>query len=157
MKVEVIEIQAVRVAYVRHVGPYDKCGQAWEKLCMWAGPRGLLGAGVQFIGLCYDDPDVTEAEKIRYDACITVEGDVDLVDGIALQELAGGLCAMTTHFGPYEKLSDTYAALCGQWLPANGREIASRPSMEIYHNSPEDTEPEDLITDVHILIEGVQA
>ncbi len=30
-------------------------------------------AGVLVIGLCYDDPEVTPPEKIRYEACVTVD------------------------------------------------------------------------------------
>jgi len=138
---------------VRHIGPYHECGKAWETLCMWAGPNGLFQPGIEFIGLCYDDPDITPAEKIRYDACITIDGDWHPEGKIGVQTIAGGLYAMTTHHGSYNKLSETYAMLCGQWAPANGYEIRSLPSLEIYLNSPEETPEEELLTDVHVPIE----
>lgn len=153
MDVQVKEIPARKVVFVRHVGPYHECGKAWEKICMWAGPRGLLQPGVKFIGLCYDDPDVTAPDKIRYDACITTEADVAPEGEIGVQTIDAGLYAMTTHYGSYTRLSETYAALCGQWAPANGYEIRSLPSLEIYLNSPEDTPEDELLTDVHIPIE----
>ena len=154
MKVEIIDMKPATVAYVRHIGPYDQCGRAWETLCTWAGPRGLLGPGCRFLGLSYDDPDVTPADKIRYDACITVDGEAKPEGEIGVQQLEGGAYAMSTHIGPYDKLSEVYAQLCGQWLPAHGYEIASKPSIEVYQNSPEDTEPEDLITDVHVPLQS---
>jgi len=153
MDVQVKEIPPRQVAFVRHIGPYNECGKAWDKLCTWAGPRGLLQPGVEFIGLCYDDPDITPAEKIRYDACITIESDIDPEGEIGIQTVEGGLYAMTTHHGSYTKLSETYAKLCGQWAPQNGYEIRSLPSLEIYLNSPEDTPEDELLTDVHISIE----
>ena len=64
MKVQVREIPARKVIFIRHQGPYEGCGAAWEKLCTWAAPRGLLQPGVEFVGLSYDDPDVTP-EKLK--------------------------------------------------------------------------------------------
>ncbi len=153
MKVETKELGPIKVAYIRHTGPYDQCGEAWCKLCTWAGPKGLLQPGCQFIGLSYDDPEVTPPDKIRYDACITIDDDIEPTGDIAMQTIEKGVYAMATHFGPYENLSDSYAKLCGKWVPENGHEIASKPSLEIYQNSPEDTAPEDLITDIHVPLE----
>ena len=150
--VQTKEIPSRKVMFVRHIAPYNECGKALGKLCEWAGPRGLLQPGVEFIGLCYDDPDITPAEKIRYDACITIESDIDPEGEIGIQTVEGGLYAMTTHHGSYTKLSETYAKLCGQWAPQNGYEIRSLPSLEIYLNSPEDTPEDELLTDVHIPI-----
>ncbi len=136
MKVEITEFESMNVAYVRHVGPYHECGKAWERLCTWAGPQGLLRPNCKFLGLCYDDPDVTEAGKIRYDACITIDETIEAEGDIGVQTIDGSAYAMTTHFGPYEGLSETYAQLCGQWVPENGYEITSKPSIEMYMNSP---------------------
>jgi len=71
-----------------------------------------------------------------------------------VQTINGGDYAVTTHKGPYEKLNETYARLMGQWLPQSGRELRSAPCFELYHNSPDNTAPEDLITDIHVPLEG---
>jgi len=55
---------------------------------------------------------------------------------------------VVTHTGPYDTLGQTYAKLFGQWLPRNGRELRSQPSLEFYLNDPESTDPEDLLTDI---------
>ncbi len=153
MDVKIVKEDEVRVAFVRHTGPYDQCGQAWEKLCTHMGAAGLLGGNPRFIGLSYDDPDVTDADKIRYDACLEVDADFEPVGGIGVQVLPGGTFARTTHFGPYENLSLTYAQLLGQWLPGSGRRFRIEPTREIYFNSPENTEPEDLVTDIYLPLE----
>jgi len=70
-----------------------------------------------------------------------------------VQEIAGGAYAVTTHFGPYSKLGDTYAALCGQWAPNSGYGIRSAPCFEMYLTDPENTAPEDLVTDVYLPLE----
>lgn len=153
MDVRIENREPMRVAFVRHTGPYKEVGPTWQKLCAWAGPRGLFGPHTVMLGLCHDDPDVTPPDKIRYDACLTVGDNVEPEGDAGVQVIAGGDYAVTTHRGPYEKLADTYAALCGQWLPTSGRELRSAPGYEIYRNNPQDTAPENLVTDIYMPLE----
>jgi AraC family transcriptional regulator len=153
MKITVKELPEMRVASVRHTGPYAQCKGAWDALCMWAGPRGLIGPRTRFFGISHDDPEVTPPDKIRYDACLTIEGDIKPERGITLQTIGGGRYVTVTHKGPYEKLSDTYAVICGQWAPQSGHELRAAPCLEEYLNSPDETAPEDLLTDVYVPIE----
>ncbi|MCU0918168.1 MAG: AraC family transcriptional regulator [Planctomycetes bacterium] len=153
MEVRIEHVAPLRVAFVRHVGPYNEVETAWERLCMHLGKDGLLGPGTRFIGICYDDPEVTAPEKIRYDACVTVDPDFVAAGEIGVQTIGGGEYAVTTHLGPYSNLGQTYAKLLGQWLPRSGRELRSEPSLEFYLNAPESTDPEDLITDIYAPLE----
>ncbi len=156
MEATIKNMEPMRVAFVRHIGPYDQCGKAWETLCMRVGARGGLGPGSRFIGLSHDDPDVTPPERIRYDACVTVPADFQPEGEVGVQVIEGGDYAVTVHHGPYERLSETYARLCGQWVPRNGRSIRAAPSVEIYLNAPERTRPEDLATEVYVPLEPVR-
>ena len=149
MEVRTERLHPTRVAFARHVGPYHEVGQAWDKVCARLGKSGLLGADSRFIGVCYDDPEVTPPEKIRYDACVTVDEDFTAEGDVGVQTLPGGEFAVVTHTGPYDKLNETYAALFGQWLPHSGRELRPEPSLEFYLNDPEGTDPEDLLTDIY--------
>ena len=153
MEVKIERLDPLRVAFVRHVGPYNEVGQAWETVCARLGQQGLLGSDSRFVGVCYDDPEVTPREKIRYDACVTVDDDFVAEGEVSVQTLPGGEFAVVTHEGPYERLSQTYAALFGQWLPHSGRELRSQPSLEFYLNDPEGTDPEDLLTDIYAPLE----
>ncbi len=151
--VKIVHEEEVRVAFVRHTGPYDQCGAAWEKLCGRLGAEGLLGNGPRFIGLSYDDPEVTPAHQIRYDACVEVDASYQPSGEIGVQVLPGGDFAQTTHFGPYENLKTTYAALMGRWLPDSGRRYRLDPTREVYLNDPDGTAPEDLVTDIFLPLE----
>ncbi len=75
MEVKIERLSPLHVAFVRHVGPYYEVHGAWEKVCTGLGRKGLMGPESRFIGVCYDDPEVTPPEKIRYDACVTVGTD----------------------------------------------------------------------------------
>jgi AraC family transcriptional regulator len=150
MDVRIKRVEPMRVAFVRHVGPYIACGKAWEALCEWAGRKGLLVPGATFLGLSYDDPGVTPEEKLRYDACLVVDDGVEAEGDVGIQEIHGGEYAVITHKGPYENLNKTYARIMGEWLPRSGREASANPSFEKYLNFPDDTAPEDLVTEIHV-------
>lgn len=150
VKVEVKRIDERKLAYVRHIGPYVECKSAWEKLCAWAGPKGLLNESTSFLGLSYDDPDITDADKIRYDASILLNRNVEVAEGIGTQTIAESDYAVCIHKGPYEKLNETYKQICSGWLSQSGREVKNAPSIEIYLNDPCSTPPEELLTEIQI-------
>ena len=141
-----------KVAFVRHVGPYAECGSAWGKLMAWAGPKGL-GSQPECLGICYDDPKITPADKIRYDACIPVPEDVEGEGEVGIQEIAGGDYAIATHKGPYAELYETYDYLYGQWVSENDYELRDIPCFEMYLNTPDTTPEEDLLTDIYMPVQ----
>lgn len=150
MDVKIEKIASMKVAAVRHIGPYTDCGSAWEKLCAWAMPKGLVGPDTIMLGVCYDDPKTTPPEKIRYDACMTIRDNVESQPPIAKQEIAGGEYATYRHKGPYAGLVDAYEMVYGRWIPQSGRQYKHAPCFEIYRNCPTNTSPEDLITDIYV-------
>jgi AraC family transcriptional regulator len=153
MKVAIKHIEPMRVAFMRHVGPYDQVGATWDKLMTFLGKEGLLGGECLFLGVCHDDPGVTPPEKLRYDACATVDERFTPAGDVGAQTIPGGDYAVMTHLGPYNKLGESYQALFGRWLPRSGRQLRSDSCFEVYFNSPENTEPEDLITDIYVPLE----
>jgi AraC family transcriptional regulator len=142
-----------RVAFIRHVGPYGTVGPTFQRLMAWAGQRGLLGPQTLIVAIPYDDPGVTPADKVRADCCITVGEGVAPEGEVGLQTIEGGECAVLTHVGPYRQLGESYHWLFGTWLPTSGRELRNSPAYEIARNSPEDTPPEQLRTDIYLPLE----
>ena len=150
MRVEIKTVERRRIAFIRHIGPYDEVGPVFEKLIEWAWRKDLFGADTWVLGVCHDDPEITPAEKIRYDAAITVDGALQPEGEMGVSELAGGEYATACHEGPYTDLGIAYRWLYGQWLPTCGREPADFPPFELYLNNPEDTPPEELLTEIHV-------
>jgi AraC family transcriptional regulator len=147
--VRVEHLGPTRVAFMRHAGPYPGVRATWERLFAWAGPRGLIGPKARILGVVHDDPDVTPADKVRYDAGIVVNAGFRPEGDVGVQEL-GGEYAVGEHRGSYATLGDTYARLCGEWIPASGREPNTAPAFEVYRNSPRTAAPEDLRTDIYL-------
>ena len=153
-KVIIKRLKPMRVAFIRHLGPYHQVGTTWDRLLMLLGKDGLINGGVQFIGICHDDPAVSPRHKIRYDACVTVDTDFRNAGEAGVQIIPGGDYAVLTHIGPYRNLGESYAQLLGQWLPWSRRCLRTTPCFEIYFNAPENTAPEDLVTDLHAPLEA---
>lgn len=153
MKASIEFFPRTKVVFVRHVGPYKDCGEAWRKVCAYAARKGYFRPDALVVGLCHDDPEVTPPERIRYDACLALGDEVQPEGEAGVQEIGGGEYAMVEHEGPYENLHATYAALYGQWGPQSGREFAAAPSIEVYLNDPRNTPPEALRTKVYALLE----
>ena len=153
MDVTVKRLDPLHVVFLRHIGPYDECGPTWDALMMRVGAMGLLGPDVMMLGLCHDDPDVTPAAKLRYDACITVGDDFDPQGDLGVQTVSGGEYAVTTHQGPYDTLHETYRRLYGEWIPGSGRFPRSAPCFEVYLTDPESTEPDEMLTDIYAPLE----
>lgn len=150
MEVKIEKHDPLKVAFVRHTGPYDTCGEAWGKLFGAPEVASQMGPNTLTLSLCYDDPDVTERDKIRMDVCVTVDEDFVSGNGIEAQTIPGGEFAVVVYKGAYSGLHDAYRALYGEWLPKSGREFGGSYSMEIYRTDCHRTPPEENITEIRI-------
>ncbi len=144
-EVEVKELVPQRVAYLRHVGPYQGdnalFGQLFGKLAMWAGPRGLLGPSATFVSVYHDDPGITDQSKLRTSVGVAVGGDVEVDGEIGAMVMAGGKYACARFRIDANQYPDAWNALMGGWLPDSGYQPADGPPMERYLNQP-DKDPE---------------
>ncbi|WP_432737516.1 AraC family transcriptional regulator [Maridesulfovibrio sp. FT414] len=146
MDVKIWTLDPEKMAYVEHVGPYTEVGKAWEKLCDWAGPKGLFNEKTKFYGVYYDDPGQVAPEDLRSEACITVEKEEDAPSDVKFRDFPGGRYAVTVHLGPYENLMESWTKFYMEWLPQSGMEHADSPCFEQYMNCPKSTKPEHLVT-----------
>ena len=60
--VRIEDVPPRRVAFIRHVGPYQECGPVFQRMMAWAGRHGLFGPGTMILGIGHDDPEVTPAD-----------------------------------------------------------------------------------------------
>lgn len=71
------------------------------------------------------------------------------VGNVVASTLPGGVVAVTTHRGPYERLGAAHRAVC-DWCAAESRALAG-PRWEIYGHWHDD--PNELETEVYYLLE----
>lgn len=150
--VEVKSLPNRHVAFLRHTGPYDEAGPTFGKFLQWAGQNNMFREETVTLGICHDDPDVTEGSKIRFDCCITVDESFSGDGEIQTQELEGGKYAVLRYTGPYTEMGPVYRWFFGVWMPNAEVEPRNLPAYEIYQNDPENTPPEELVTDICVPI-----
>ena len=147
-KIEIKEMPEINVVYIRHTGQYDQIGKVFEKLVKWAGPRGLINAATKTITVYQDDPAVTEMEKVRQDACITVTGDVKTEGEIGKAVIPGGKYAAGRFQVDAKGFEKAWNTMC-LWVTESGYQFCGSP-YELYCNSLEDDKHEQF--DVEICI-----
>ncbi len=141
--VEVKGIAEIHVAYIRHIGPYagdqQLFGNLFNRLCTWAGPRGLLRfPETKFITIYYDNPDITDENKLRTDVCITVPADTQVDGEVGKATIPAGKYAVAHFEINPEQYGDAWNAVYGGWLPESGYQPDDRPCFEIYLNDPKE-------------------
>ena len=147
------------VLYMQHRGSYLDVGVVWERFVSWVAMNALVDVENAFaqrnlFGLVPDDPDTTPTELLRYKACLLHDRNVALPEGpVAKSQIPGGRYAVAVHRGSYETLNQTYLDLIGRWFPQSSYIPAHSPVVEHYLNSPQDTAPENLETEVRVLID----
>jgi AraC family transcriptional regulator len=128
----------------------DAISMAFRKLCLWAGPRGLLTQETRFVGTLLDIPFITPIEKCRYWAGITFPEHISLPKDASVTSIPYGLYAHYRFTGNLLATLKSLAFFNHGWLPENGLSIKEVLGYEIYSENPADKPSETI--DRQILI-----
>lgn len=135
------------VVFERAIGEYDKStDKAWESLLRKLNQLDvklqnepdmtLTIAGADLIGICHDDPTVTDSHRIRYDACIAWgKKEIDFLarNGLEVKKIASGRYAKVVEGELEDDSLESWFGLCG-WVIENGYIFGSEPPFERYIN-----------------------
>lgn len=144
-----IETQpARRLAAVAHQGAYTEVGKAFEQVSGIFTARNLWQHARGMIGVYYDDPTAVAEDDLKSHAGVVVADGVAIDEPLTEVVIPEGRYAVMHYTGPYSGLHAAYSHMYGEWLPQSGEETGDHPPIEVYLNSPSDTPPEQLRTDV---------
>ena len=153
MKVEVKEMPKMHVAYVRHIGPYGEIGQAFKKICNWAGARGLFRPPQSLVlGVYHDSTEITEESKLRSSACITVPENTVVEGEVGKMDIEPGKYAVSRFEISKEQFQESWDSLAKNWLPDSGYQFDNRLCYEIYLNDHMTHPEQKFIVDICIPI-----
>jgi AraC family transcriptional regulator len=133
MDVSVVEREPVRVAYLRHVGPYGaSVHKFWEeKFYPMLAQQRLTGRPL--FGISHDDPDIAPPDKLRYDTCVAVDEGYVAAGGAQITTIPGGRYASLPFLGTSDTIGPAWMALMRDWLPQSGYQLDDgRPTFEYY-------------------------
>jgi AraC family transcriptional regulator len=153
MALDVKTMAAMRLAAVRHSGPYNSIGPAFHRLGDIAGPAGLFARPeAKMLGIYKDDPETTPADQLRSAAGVVVAEDAPIPSGLVEERVPGGRFACFVHRGSYETLPNSWAHVQRE-LIAGGHRRRAGASCEIYLNNPAQVPPDQLLTEICIPVE----
>lgn len=152
----VVPLRALRVAFLRHVGPYETVDPAlWTRLAGWAARRRVRHGPC--VGIGHDAPGITAPERLRFDAGLLLDGDARPSDGVGVQTLAAGDFAVTTHAGPYSTLTAAYPEVFARSAAVRGFRVVGLPCIEVYHERTVLPGRPLSVTDIHLPVERTGA
>ena len=124
----------------------------WENLYENAQKRQMINAETKFYGINWDDPEITPLEKVRYDACISINNDTALNTEFSNKTIAGGKYLCFLYKGDYQNLDLVYNQIFRDWVIKMDYDLREEPVFEQYINNKEITPTEDLLTEIFIPI-----
>jgi AraC family transcriptional regulator len=135
--VDVRNLNALYVAYVRHTGPYKGDAALFEKLfkrlCRWAAPLGLIRPPeALFLAVYHDDPQITEVNKLRISACLVVPEATRGKGEIGTMLIPAGRYAVARFQLAADEYVQAWNTVCGAWLPESGYQPDDRPFFEMF-------------------------
>ena len=146
--IEIMNQPTRRLAAVSHQGPYAEIGKAFESVAALATSRSLWPHITGMVGVYYDDPEATAAPDLRSLAGVVVDDAMTIDAPFEDVRLPQGRYAVMHYKGPYSGLAAAYKHMYGVWVPNSGEELGDHPPIEVYLNNPQDTAPDELLTDV---------
>ena len=153
-KPKILDLDDKNCLYYTMHGAYqtlDYAG-AWQKLWAEVKAQKLFTKGIQHIGLPYDDPNVTDPDKTRYDACLIIHKDAKSNGNVGVKTLKGGKYAMFLYQGSYKHFAEVYNYMFNDWLLRTKYELRDAPCRERYISHPDRVAEDKLKTEFYIPI-----
>jgi len=151
--IEVKQMPAIKMAYMDHIGAFDQIGTVYEKLFRWAGPKGLF-ANPEFktITLYHDDPKVTDIEKVRQSAGVTLNQDIQPEGEVGVMDVNAGKYAVGRFEVTGQEFGHAWDSMC-IWVAEKGYKSIDGHYYELYHNDHTKHPEKKFIVDICIPVE----
>lgn len=153
--IEIKEMPELDLIYCRHIGQFDQIGKVYEKLFKWAGPRGLLNfPKTKTVTVYHDDPKITDIEKLRQSACITIDREVKPEGEFGKLSLTAGKYAVGRFEIDVTEFEQAWDAMC-IWVSESGYQPADENPYELYHADPEHHPENKFVLDICIPVKAL--
>lgn len=129
----------------------------WKKLITFAQENKLMNSLNTFISVSLDEPSVTKPEQCRFYLGITVDETFKPSGPFGIMQIKGGLYAIFRHKGSHSLLPGFYRDIYLNWFPAAGYRQSEPLTFERYITTPREVPDSDLITEIYIPIEKIEA
>ena len=150
MHVDTETLPGLRLATLRHIGPYAQIGRTFGRLHEIVTDAGLPHR--EMVGIYHDDPAVTPADQLRSDAGVIIDEGAPLPPGLAEQRVPAGRYARAEHAGSYAGLPAAWGELTRALVARTGVPTPRGCTFELYRNTPMDVPEAQLRTLLYMSI-----
>ncbi|HEY0196705.1 MAG TPA: GyrI-like domain-containing protein [Methanobacterium sp.] len=149
MEITEKRIKEERVAYIPHMGSYDKIPDLMGEVAQWLTDKGFKMTGLVY-GTYFNTPEQVSEDKLQYEIGFGFEGKITAMQEgkIGIKEIPEHTVLAALHKGPYTEVGPVIHAVI-DYAVQNGYDIVG-PISEAYLNDPLVTPEEDLLTEVRI-------
>jgi AraC family transcriptional regulator len=125
-------ISSFEVYSLRYVGECQYIDKTFQTMLSFAEENQLFDESFELYGITYDDPEVTDDTKLRYDVCIKKKKEIYLEkeNNINQKTINGGKYAIFLHQGDANNLINTYNSIFGRWLYDNNINLRYVPVLQ---------------------------
>ena len=134
--INVVNKPAMRLAYVRNLGPYlDIDGgitRVSDQIIDWATQRGLWSRATEYVGVCPSNPLLTPPGFCIYDAGIVVPEEIGEDETVSIQNIPAGRYAVMRVDCPAKYLNVAWNQFF-RWIHRSGESYAMEHCYEIVY------------------------
>jgi AraC family transcriptional regulator len=148
-KVKVKEMPEMNIVYIRHRGSYNQIGPAIHAIIKWCAARDLIHfPETKILTVYHDDPDITQMDKLRADACVKVPKGTKTEGEVGTYVISGVKFAVAHVEITADEFGEAWDKLVGEWIPENGYQSDERLCYEISLNNPKEHPEGKFIVDI---------
>ena len=149
MEITEKRIKEEKVAYIPHMGSYDKIPELIGEVAQWLIEKDFKMTGLVY-GTYFNTPEEVSEDKLQYEIGFGFEGKVTTMQEgkIGIKEIPEHTVLAAMHKGPYTEVGPVIHAVI-DYAVENDYDIVG-PISEAYLNDPLETPVEELLTEVRI-------
>jgi|GEM_PF-6687829 len=137
------QIPEMRLAYVRHQGPYFIAKNpsvsnitletAFNIFIAWAKENQLWRRNSEIYGFCPNNPSLTPPRLCHYDVCLPVDQDIDEDEVVSIRNVPEMTVATLEVTGSANDLMQAWHWLIDTWIPSQNLLMRNHAAFEICH------------------------
>ena len=157
--VEIVTVDDINVAYIRHTGTYEELTIAFpkmiEKLFHYATKQNYhVFEDTKVLTIYHDNHEFTEDYQLRTSLCITIPDESAVeTSNIGIMVIPSGKYAVSHFEIQQDEYKRAWDFLYGEWLPNSGYKPRDAYPFEMYKNDPRQHPENKHIVDIYVPIE----
>lgn len=159
--IEIIELNNVKVIYVRYIGRYEKLGYAYPSLIKllfdYAALSEINILHSKLLAIYHDNPEFTPKDQLRTSICLTVPRDKSIQgnENIGIMMLPSCKYAVGHFHILQNQYSDAWDYMYKEWLTNSKYFPCDSYPFEVYLNNAEDDPLHKHMVDIYVPIKPI--